>query len=155
MPDLEEYYRRFDDFHSVTLSTGPASPPTHWMQTVVMMPNAAIDLEVDEVIGWEVKLTEGKIADNKQNHAIDVTLLDPLAERHPEYCDCGLAKCALIQEVVDEYTERTDYDPWVEKELLAEFLMLFCNTHIVLPLRKNEIRPTTHLYNMFLFNKRP
>lgn len=111
---------------NTVLSTSPLSPPTHWKQTVIVTAVGVasnqtggdddLNVEEDEVIGWELSLSRAVTAeeaaaatssggDKKQtsrNYAIQVKALDPIDDAHPVPCQCMLAKCVLMQTLLNE-----------------------------------------------------
>lgn len=84
---------------SPTLSTAPSCPPTHWKQTIIVLPVSA-DVEKDEVIGWSLTLAQTE--SNPRHYAIQLEVLDPAVEEHPTPCGCQMAKCALIKALMDK-----------------------------------------------------
>ncbi len=80
--------------HSViTLSTSPNSPPTHWQQTIIVLPSS-IPVEEGDLIGWELTLKRG--VEHRRRYQIELKLLDPEEDEHPVPCSCGQARCAII-----------------------------------------------------------
>lgn len=77
-----------------TLSTSPFDPPTHWKQTVIVLPNE-IEVEEQEPIGYELLLTRHE--ETSRSYNICLTILDPDNEKHPVPCDCYLTKCIVIK----------------------------------------------------------
>jgi len=103
---------------NTVLSTSPLCPPTHWMQTVIVTAVAAaagqtatadddLNVEEDEVIGWELSLSRAATSNGgeektSRNYAIQVKALDPVDDTHPVPCQCMLAKCVLMQTLLNE-----------------------------------------------------
>lgn len=93
---------------NTVLSTGPLSPPTHWKQTVIVTAVANqngddLNVEEDEVIGWELSLSRAEAQKGpSRNYAIQVKALDPVDDTHPVPCQCMLAKCVLMQALLNE-----------------------------------------------------
>lgn len=92
------------DTPSVRLSTSPQSPPTHWQQTVILLPGS-ITVEEGDVIGWELSLISRRNIGQQQQpehlqkqrgYIIELNLLDAEADEHPVPCGCGQARCAII-----------------------------------------------------------
>ena len=77
----------------VTLSTSPSSPPTHWQQTIIVLPSS-IQVEEGDLIGWE--LTLKRSAEHRRRYQIELKLLDPEEDEHPVPCGCGQARCVVI-----------------------------------------------------------
>ena len=88
----------------VTLSTAPNSPSTHWKQTLVMLPSANILMvEADEIVGWEMFM--GQDPTNPRFYTIALGMLDPEEDEHPVPCACQMAKCVLIQALLQREEE--------------------------------------------------
>ena len=98
------------------LSTSPASPVTHWKQTVVLLPKA---LAIDPSDSLSCKVTLTQNSDNKRHYNIELELLDEEEEEeeeeedsdeddHPVPCSCGRGKCQLIKALVEKYGEEQD-----------------------------------------------
>ena len=85
--------------NDVVLSTCPRSPPTHWKQSVVVLPSP-IAVEEGDVIGWELNLVQS--VQNRRHYVIELNLLDPDTEEHPVPCTCGQAKCVIIAAYLDK-----------------------------------------------------
>lgn len=92
-----------DSFKPVTLSTSPRCPPTHWKQTVIVIPREDQDVEADEVVGWELRLEQG--AENPRHYQLGLGLLDPATEEHPVPCSCRMARCALFAALMEQEEE--------------------------------------------------
>lgn len=84
----------------VILSTDPDDPPTHWKQTVIVLPDEAI-VEEKEPIAYEICLKRVKECHRRYN--IELTLCDPEDVEHPEYCFCFFTKCILQRALIDKY----------------------------------------------------
>lgn len=81
---------------SVVLSTGPSTPPTHWMQTVVVLPeNAHEDVEPRDPIAFSLEIKRN--ADNKRRYNMELTLIDQEEMEHSMPCDCIMTKCILTK----------------------------------------------------------
>ena len=87
----------------VTLSTGPGDSPTHWKQTVIVLPRAEVEVDQDEVVGWDVVMEQDR--DNKRRYNISLALLDPAEDEHPVPCGCKMAKCALYEALLKKEEE--------------------------------------------------
>ena len=83
----------------VTLSTSPSADPTHWKQTVIVLPEDS-SVETDEILGWEIKMAQS--SSNKRQYALQLEILDPSTEEHPTPCNCEMAKCALIKALMEK-----------------------------------------------------
>ena len=77
----------------VVLSTCPRSSPTHWKQTVIVLPTS-VPVEEGDIVGWQLRLDQS--AHNHRHYQIQLDLLDPDVEEHPVPCDCGQVKCVII-----------------------------------------------------------
>ena len=73
--------------------------------------NDPCSVEEDEVIGWEMKLERSEpmngsvVLDSSRQYTISIDSLDPVNETHPGGCKCMLAKCALMQALMNEEDE--------------------------------------------------
>lgn len=88
----------------VILSTDPDDPPTHWKQTIIVLPNE-MEVEKEEPIALNINLTR---AENSRRYNIELSMLDPDEVEHPPYCPCHMTKCILFRAVVDGYQARND-----------------------------------------------
>ncbi|KAJ8942594.1 hypothetical protein NQ318_006224 [Aromia moschata] len=95
----------------VTLSTDPEEPPTHWKQTIVVLPSD-IQVEKGTPIAYDLQLARSE--ENNRRYAIEVTMLHPDEVEHPEYCTCYLTKCILVRAMLDKY-EKGDLSGITEK----------------------------------------
>lgn len=86
------------------MSTEPEEPPTHWKQTVIVLPS---DQQVEEGTPIAYDLLLKRCIDNNRRYTIEVTMLDPAEVEHPEYCLCHLTKCILVRAVLEKY-EKND-----------------------------------------------
>lgn len=82
---------------TVTLSTAPHSPSTHWMQTVIPLPEHVLeDVEPRYPIALNVVMRRNE--KNARHYDLEVTMLDPEQVEHSLPCDCILTKCILVKE---------------------------------------------------------
>ena len=91
-----------DGASSVCLSTSPQSPPTHWMQTVILLPGS-VAVEEGDIIGWQVSLV--RKSGGQRGYVIELNLLDGEDEEHPVPCACGQARCVVIAALVAKEDE--------------------------------------------------
>jgi len=82
------------NFRSITLDTGPSHPPTHWKQTVIVVPRNDPEVEEDEIVGWEISMDQSQ--ENSRHYLLGLSLLDPELDEHPVPCECKMARCALF-----------------------------------------------------------
>lgn len=81
---------------SVVLSTSPHHPQTHWMQTVVVLPDEAHDdVEPKDPIAFSLLIKRN--ADNRRRYNMEMTLIDREDIEHPMPCDCIMTKCILTK----------------------------------------------------------
>ena len=101
---------------TVTLSTAPAEPETHWKQTIIALPEQ-IEIESKEPIAWEMSIVRDM--QYRRHYDIRVTLLDASTENHPLPCNCYLTKCIVIktylEQTPDEDSE-SDNNPIIEDD---------------------------------------
>lgn len=88
---------------SQSLSTSPQSPPTHWKQTVILLPGS-INVEEGDVIGWELSLNRS----GERGYLIELNLLDAEEDEHPVPCGCGQARCAIIAAFMSKEEEEIE-----------------------------------------------
>ncbi|XP_033228521.1 protein arginine N-methyltransferase 6 isoform X2 [Belonocnema kinseyi] len=76
------------------LSTAPLSEPTHWKQTVVVLPN---DIEVtkNEPIAFKLSINRDKSKPRRYN--MELTMLDAAEVEHDIPCNCDLTKCVVMR----------------------------------------------------------
>ncbi|XP_053614344.1 uncharacterized protein Art8 isoform X1 [Plodia interpunctella] len=82
----------------VKLDTSPNSPPTHWKQAVIVLPEEQ-EIEEDEPIAFKMEISRDQIHDRR--YIIEVDLLDPETTEHPVPCCCRTLKCILIKTYMD------------------------------------------------------
>ncbi|XP_049877359.1 protein arginine N-methyltransferase 6 [Pectinophora gossypiella] len=91
------------DDNYISLSTGPRDPPTHWKQTVIVLPQEQ-EVEVDEPIAFKLDMTRDTNSGRRYN--LQLEMLDPEAITHPIGCSCHLTKCILINEYMKNHPEQ-------------------------------------------------
>lgn len=84
----------------VCLSTAPSDLPTHWKQTIVVLP-ADISVEKGSPIAYELYLK--KSVEDVRRYNIELTMLDAEEVTHPEPCDCFMTKCIIIKKMLQQY----------------------------------------------------
>ena len=75
------------------LDTSPQAPPTHWKQTIIVLPST-ISVEEGDLVGWELILNRSPA--HRRRYLIELKLLDPEEDEHPVPCACGQARCVVI-----------------------------------------------------------
>lgn len=86
-----------DDGDTVTLSTSPAAAPTHWQQTVILLPDEYQEsVEPQEPVAFNLLMRRNE--ENQRQYKLEVTILDPNEVEHPLPCDCHFTKCILVKE---------------------------------------------------------
>lgn len=121
-----------DSSTSITLSTSPSSPLTHWKQTVFFLPSA-FSVQEGETIACKLELSQDKR--NKRLYNISLEMVDKDDESdddfedeeedgpdHPIPCTCGSSKCQLITAIVSRYEcEHAELEDEVQQvEVTAE-----------------------------------
>ncbi|KAK2587404.1 hypothetical protein KPH14_003119 [Odynerus spinipes] len=99
---------------SSELSTGPQDKPTHWKQTIIVLP-VDVKIEVDEPVAFNLKLKRN--SSKERNYNIELTLLDATEVEHEIPCYCHMPKCL----VTSTYLEQLD-----QKEKHLEDHNTFC-----------------------------
>lgn len=87
---------RFPGEDSVTLSTSPQAPETHWKQCVVVLPEENCEnLEEKSPVAFQILMKRN--ANDGRKYNLEVELLDPNVEEHPVPCSCHMTKCILTE----------------------------------------------------------
>ncbi len=81
---------------TIVLSTSPRSEATHWKQTVILLPDQAVDT-IEEKTPVAIHLVVKRNENNPRHYNLDLTLLDAEKEEHPLPCFCHLTKCILTK----------------------------------------------------------
>ena len=87
------------DGESVTLSTAPNYPGTHWKQTVVMLPDGR-HAEEGMPIAWEIKIE--RKPESRRHYNIECVELDPERISHPIPCKCYMTKCIVAKAFLEQ-----------------------------------------------------
>lgn len=90
----------------LVFSTGPMCPPTHWKQTIILLPSE-ISLEAGDVFGFSIKLSQS--VTNHRHYNIQVVVLSDDND-HPMPCNCGLSRCNVIKAFIQEQHKLDDQD---------------------------------------------
>eukprot|EP00088_Acartia_fossae_P015878 TRINITY_DN1880_c0_g1_i1.p1 TRINITY_DN1880_c0_g1~~TRINITY_DN1880_c0_g1_i1.p1 ORF type:complete len:413 (-),score=82.42 TRINITY_DN1880_c0_g1_i1:66-1304(-) len=98
----------------VTLDTGPNAEPTHWKQTVIVVPRNDSEVEKDEIVGWEISMDQSE--DNPRHYQLGLSLLDPETDEHPVPCECKMARCALFAALMQKEEDDLEEIPNIEDE---------------------------------------
>jgi len=88
-----------DGSHGTVLSTAPTVSPTHWKQTVVMLPHEFV-VEEGMPLAWELRLHRSAVSCRQYN--IEFTELDPEEVKHPVPCGCYMTKCVVIRTYLEQ-----------------------------------------------------
>lgn len=98
-----------DTGETVTLVTGPTADPTHWKQTVILLPDEYQEtIEPHQPVAFN--LTMRRNDENQRQYKLELTIEDPNEVEHPIPCDCDLTKCILVKEHL-KLTEAQDIVP--------------------------------------------
>lgn len=88
---------------SVVLSTSPHSSKTHWMQTVVVLPDEAHDdVEPKDPVAFSLLIKRN--AENRRRYNMEMTLIDREDIDHSLPCDCIMTKCILTKAHLEAIT---------------------------------------------------
>lgn len=93
--DVEFPAGEHDD--AVTLSTSPATTPTHWKQTVIPLPDEVLE-DVETRYPIAIKIDLRRTDENRRHYNLEMTMVDADDVEHSVPCDCILTKCILIKE---------------------------------------------------------
>lgn len=97
----------------IVLDTSPHCTPTHWKQTVIVLPNEQT-LEANQPIAYQVDLNRD--TEEVRRYHIKVTLLDPEEIDHPIPCNCDMTKCIVIATFLTQHPGRKEYNADIIKE---------------------------------------
>lgn len=82
---------------TVILSTAPKAEPTHWMQTIIHLPDHVQEnVEIGDPIAFRLVIKRNP--DNKRQYKIEFEMLDSNEVEHSVPCDCNMTKCILVKE---------------------------------------------------------
>lgn len=86
-----------NDGKTVTMSTAPSFEPTHWKQTIILLPDQYQEyVEANEAIAFS--LTMKRNEENPRQYKLEVTIMDSNEVEHSLPCECNFTKCILIKE---------------------------------------------------------
>lgn len=86
-----------NDGTTVTLSTAPSFEPTHWKQTIILLPDQYQEyVEANEAIAFSLNMKRNE--ENPRQYKLEVTIMDPNEVEHSLPCECNFTKCILIKE---------------------------------------------------------
>lgn len=77
-----------------TLSTSPGAPLTHWKQTIIVLPTQ-LEVEEGDAVMFNVQFKRN--SPNSRNYSINLEMLNPEHEPHPNPCYCNQTKCKIIR----------------------------------------------------------
>lgn len=89
------------------MSTAPWTEPTHWKQTVILLPDK-VEFEEGDITGWDITFEKSSEKDSR-SYTIEYQCLDP-EDEHPVPCDCGTVKCEIIKQFLGQSQEREAVD---------------------------------------------
>lgn len=90
--------------NTVILSTAPKAEQTHWMQTIILLPDhVQEDMDVGDPIAFRLVMNRNQ--DNKRQYKIEFEMLDSNEVEHPVPCDCNMTKCILVKEHIKEHID--------------------------------------------------
>lgn len=86
-----------DEGETVTMSTATTAEPTHWKQTVILLPDQYQEsIEPNEPVAFNLAMRRNE--ENHRQYKLELTILDPNDVEHPFPCDCNFTKCILVKE---------------------------------------------------------
>lgn len=86
-----------DKGKTITLSTAPTDQPTHWKQTVILLPEQYQEtIELNDPVAFNLIMTKNE--EEQRQYKLELTILDPNDVEHSIPCDCNFTKCILVKE---------------------------------------------------------
>ncbi|GBP64162.1 Probable protein arginine N-methyltransferase 6.1 [Eumeta japonica] len=101
----------------VILDTSPFNLPTHWKQTVIILPKEQ-HVEEGEPIAFKVDMTRDEVSSRR--YTLQVSLLDPHEVEHPLPCSCHLTKCILIKTFMQQHPEKEENMELTSEEINSD-----------------------------------
>ena len=87
------------------LSTAPTAEPTHWKQTVIVLPSS-IEVNEKEPVAFELKLDRN--SENPRRYNVAFTMLDASEVLHDIPCDCYMTKCIVTKAYIEKQNTETE-----------------------------------------------
>lgn len=87
------------------LSTDPASEPTHWKQTIIVLPTS-IKVSRKEPVAFELKFDRD--TSYPRRYDVSFTMLDASEVSHDIPCDCYMTKCIITKEYIKNQAVEVD-----------------------------------------------
>ncbi|KAK0088487.1 hypothetical protein PV325_011788 [Microctonus aethiopoides] len=84
------------------LSTSPYETPTHWKQTIIILPNQQ-EVVKDEPIAFRISLKRDKT--NKRRYNLEFNILNPETTEHDLPCDCFMTKCIVAKQYIENHCQ--------------------------------------------------
>ncbi|XP_014212401.1 protein arginine N-methyltransferase 6 [Copidosoma floridanum] len=84
------------------LNTSPAADPTHWKQTVLVLPKS-IDVSEKEPIAFKLQLNRD--VSNRRWYKVQYEMLDAFETEHDIPCDCYMTKCIVSKAYIETLSE--------------------------------------------------
>ncbi|XP_043464237.1 protein arginine N-methyltransferase 6 [Leptopilina heterotoma] len=81
------------------LSTSPSCEPTHWKQSVIVLPN---EIELCESDPLAFKLTLNRSKSNSRFYNMELTMLEADEVEHEIPCSCNMTKCVIMRTYIEE-----------------------------------------------------
>ena len=79
---------------NTVLSTAPWEEPTHWKQTVIVLPNT-IEISEGEPLAYEIKLE--KDFNDFRRYNVSLVMLEATEIEHDIPCNCYMTKCIVTK----------------------------------------------------------
>jgi hypothetical protein len=93
---------------TISLSTAPWDPETHWKQTVIMLGNSTT-FEAGDIMGWEFIMEKSDDTSSSRAYRLQLRLLEE-DEEHPVPCLCGSVKCELVRHFISTHPDPSTTD---------------------------------------------
>ncbi|XP_051159310.1 protein arginine N-methyltransferase 6 [Leptopilina boulardi] len=81
------------------LSTAPSCEPTHWKQTVIVLPSE-IELSKSDPLTYKLNLNRSE--ENSRFYNMELTMLDSAEVEHEIPCCCNMTKCLIMRTYIEK-----------------------------------------------------
>uniref|UniRef100_A0A1L8DM44 type I protein arginine methyltransferase n=1 Tax=Nyssomyia neivai TaxID=330878 RepID=A0A1L8DM44_9DIPT len=105
----------YGDNLPITLSTSPSDMPTHWKQTVIILPDASVlTVEPNEAIAYELSIKRNQ--SSARGYTLQLDQIDADDMDHPIPCSCILTKCIVLKTHIEKLQNYCEEETTSEDE---------------------------------------